>query len=116
MGSHLPYFDEIFKNSGNKKFTKTLRDMVNFKTPESLISEEQINSTYNALRSSLKDFTDVFSTHFLASAAQRFTDSDLTSLGKIFKDTGKGLSNEKRLEVLFDNIGRSVDFPAKETF
>lgn len=116
VGSHLPYFDEIFKNSGNEKFTKTLRDMVNFKTPESLISEEQINSTYNALRSSLKDFTDVFSSHFLASAAQRFTDSDLTSLGKIFKDTGKGLSNEKRLEVLFDNIGRSVDFPAKETF
>tara|TARA_R100000008_G_C3586943_1_gene173199 strand:- start:76 stop:5037 length:4962 start_codon:yes stop_codon:yes gene_type:complete len=116
ISDFLPYFDEIFKGSKNEKFTDSLRRMLEYKLPESTLSEENIKSAYKVIKGSLDEFTKVFEEHFSKSVIQQFTDTELSLIKSSMKNAGQSRNPEESLKILFGNSGQSVDFPALQTF
>ena len=112
----LPYFDDIFKDSGNEKFTNSLRRMLQYKLPESTLSQKNVEDAFNALYNSVDEFSKTFEKVFNKSVIQQFTNSELDILKDSMKRAATSTKSEKQIDLLFDNSNASVDFPALDTF
>ncbi len=114
---NLPFFDDILIASKNGEFADTLRKMHSYRMAPGLASSEQKTRINKLLEDNIAVIHKNFENNFNISAAQQFTETELSALGKVMDKTqSKPGDPDKKIDILFGLTGRSLEFPVVENY